>query len=142
TGATAFGYGGDALDRNVVEAAEHGWSGKEALGPVLMGLEETKEPGALGEARKQRLIVTRQPPREGPIADTFERMQEPQGHRLTGPERRFGMFREGVQLFIDLIKQRGDQLLDGHTALLSGARCYASQRGRVVERLQAQTWIF
>src|SRR5215831_7669821 len=83
----------------------------------------------------------RQPAIEGPIADAFERMQQPQGHHLTGPEVRFGMFRDGVQLFIDLIKQRGDQLLGGHTALLSRERCYASQRGRVVGRLQAQKWM-
>jgi len=34
----------------------------------VMGLQETKEPGALGEARKQRPIVTRQPAIEGPVA--------------------------------------------------------------------------
>jgi hypothetical protein len=46
-------------------------------------------------------------------------MQQPQGHHLTGPEVRFGMFRDGVQLFIDLIKQRGDQLYGGHGLLRS-----------------------
>jgi hypothetical protein len=51
------------------------------------------------------------------------------------------MFGNGVQLFIDLIKQRGDKLHSGHTALLSGERCHAHQRGRVRGRLQAQKWI-
>src|SRR4029434_4659708 len=50
-----------------------------------MGLEETKEPGALGQPRKQRPIIARQPPIEGAVADAFERMQQSQGDHLTGP---------------------------------------------------------
>ena len=54
--------------------------------------------------------------------DPSAEFNQPQGHHLTGPEVRFRMFGDGVQLFIDLIKQRGDQLYGGHTALLSGER--------------------
>jgi hypothetical protein len=64
----------------------------------VMGLQETKEPGALGKPRKQRPIVARQPAREGSVADAFERMQESQGHHLTGPEVGFGVFGDGAQL--------------------------------------------
>src|SRR5437870_9936417 len=51
--------------------------------------------------------------------DPSAEFNQPQGHHLTGPEVRFGMFRDGVQLFIDLIKQRGDQLYGGHGLLRS-----------------------
>jgi hypothetical protein len=67
-----------------------------------MGLEKAKEPGALGKPRKQRPIVTRQPPIEGAVADAFERMQQPQGDHLTGPEVGLGMFGEAGQMVIDL----------------------------------------
>ena len=48
------------------------------------------------------------------------------------------MFGDGAHLFIDFIEQCGNKLLGHHTALLSSQGCHASQRGRVVGRLQAQ----
>src|SRR5215475_1969933 len=44
--------------------------------------------------------------RPGERGDPSAEFNQPQGDHLTGPEVRFGMFRDGVQLFIDLIKQR------------------------------------
>jgi len=67
-----------------------------------MGPEETKEPGALREPGKQRAIVARQPPVKCAVTDTFERMQEPQGDHLTGPEAGLGMFGEACQMVINL----------------------------------------
>jgi hypothetical protein len=64
--------------------------------------EETKEPGALREAGKQRPIVTRQPARAGTVAHALEGMQQPQGDDLTGPEMRLGVFGEACQLVINL----------------------------------------
>jgi hypothetical protein len=46
----------DQLDPIGVDDAEHGRSGQEDLCPVVMRREETKEPGTLGEAGKQRPI--------------------------------------------------------------------------------------
>src|SRR5215469_5837180 len=80
----------------------------------------------------------RQPPIEGAVADAFEGMQEPQGDDLAGPEVGLGVFGDGAQLLIDFIEQGGDKLHSHHTALLSSQGCHASQRGRVVGRLQAQ----
>jgi len=54
-----------------VDDAEHGRRGQEDAGPVLMGLEEAEEPGALGEAGKQGPIVARQ-----------QAMERPQGKRI------------------------------------------------------------
>ena len=122
-GAAALAHGVDQLDTVGVDDAEHGRSGQEDLRPVLMRLEETKEPGSLGEVGKQRPIVARQPAIEGPVAPTFEGMQQPQGDHLTGPEVGLGMFGDGAHLLIDLIEQRCDQLHRGHAALLSGERC-------------------
>ena len=45
-------------------------------------------------------------------------MQQPQGDHLTGPEVRFGMFGDGVQLFIDVVEQGGDKLDGGGHRLL------------------------
>ena len=85
-----------------VDDAEHGRRGQEAPRPVVMGLQKTKEPGPLGEVGKQRPIIACQPPREGSVADAFERMQEPHGDHLAGPEAGLGMFGEAGQLVIDL----------------------------------------
>src|SRR5215470_11423497 len=59
--APALAHGVDQLDAVGVDDTQHCWGGQEDLRPVVMRLEETKEPRALGEARKQRAIITRQP---------------------------------------------------------------------------------
>jgi hypothetical protein len=136
-GAAAFADGVNELDAIRVDDAEHRRRGQENLRPVLMGLQEAKEPGALGEAGEQRPIVARQPAIEGTIPDPFERMQQSQGHHLTGPEEGLRMFGDGAYLFIDLVESRRDQLHRSHAALLSGEGCHPDQRGGVLGRLQA-----
>ena len=75
-GAAAFTEGMEQLDPIGGDDAEHRRRGQEDLGPVLMGLQETKEPRPLGEPREQRPIGARQPAIEGPIPDTLERLQQ------------------------------------------------------------------
>src|SRR5207249_10479451 len=106
--------------------------GQEDLRPVLMRLQEAKEPGTLGELRKQWPIVACQPAREGPVAHAFEREEQPQRDHPTGPEASLGMFRDGAHLLIDLVEQGSDKIYGGHTALLSGEGCHTAQRGGVV----------
>src|SRR5262252_9356404 len=74
--APALAHGMNQLDPIRVDDPEHGRGGQERPRPVLMGLEETKEPGALGQTGKQRPIVARQPAIEGPVAHAFERMEQ------------------------------------------------------------------
>ncbi len=85
----------------------------EDLRPVLMGPEEAKKPGALRELGKQRAIVADQPPIKRTVPDAFERMQQPQGDHLTGPEVGLGMFGDRAHLLIDLIEQRRDKIDGG-----------------------------
>jgi hypothetical protein len=75
-GAPAFADGMDQLDAIGVNDPQGRRGGEEDPCPVLMGPEEAKEPGALGEVGKQRPIVTRQPAIEGPVAHAFERMEQ------------------------------------------------------------------
>src|SRR6516164_10723903 len=122
-GAAALAHGMDELNPIGVDDPEHGRGGQENPRPVLMSLEETKEPGALGKPRKQRPIVARQPPIEGAIAHTFEGMQEPQGDHLTGPEVGLGMFGDRTHLLINLREQRRDKLHCDHGLLRSSPGC-------------------
>src|SRR5262249_34814546 len=124
--AATFTDGVDQLNAVGVDDAEHRRSGQEDSRPVLMGLQEAKEPGAFGEAGEQRPIVARQPAIERTIPDAFERMQQPQGHDLTGPEVGFGVCRDGAQLLIDLVEQRRDQIHCGHGLLRSSPGCMLS----------------
>src|SRR5207245_10297743 len=82
-GTPAFAHGVDELDAIRVDDAEHGRSGQEDLRPVLMGPEEAKEPGALGEAGKQRTIVERQPAIEGPGDNALNSIHQTQSDQLT-----------------------------------------------------------
>ena len=136
--AATFAHGMDQLDAIRVNAPQDPRGSEEDPGPVVMRREETKEPGALGEAGKQRPIVTRQPAIKGLVAHAFERMQQPQGDDLAGPEVGLGVFGDGAQLLIDFIEQGSDKLYGPQTALLSSQGCHASQRGRVVGGVQAQ----
>jgi len=77
---------------------------------INSGVEETKEPGALGEPGKQWPIVARQPAIEGTVAHAFEGVEQPQRDYFTGPEVGLRVFGDGAQLLIDLIEQCGDQL--------------------------------
>src|SRR3989442_5622900 len=107
----------DQLDAIGVDDPEHGRGSQEALRPVLMRPEQAKEPGPLGEARKQRAIITRQPTIEGPVPPPFEGMQQPQGDHLTGPEIRLRMFGDGAHRLIDLVEQCRDKI-EGDPGLL------------------------
>src|SRR5712691_6805920 len=101
-GAAAFAHRMDQFDAIRVDDAEHRRRGQEGLCPVLMRPEEAKEASALGELGKQRAIVACQPPIKRTVADAFERMQEPQGDDLTGPEVSLGVFGDAGQMVIDL----------------------------------------
>src|SRR5712691_6546128 len=136
--ATAFADGVNELDAIRVDDSEHGRRRQEGLRPVLMGLEEAKEPGALGKLGKQRPIVARQPPIEGAVADAFERVQQSQGDDLAGPEVGLGGCGDGAQLLIDLIKQGGDKIHRAHAALLCWEGCHRDQHGGGGCRLQTQ----
>jgi len=67
-----------------------------------MGPQEAKEAGALGEAGKQRPIVTRQPAIEGTVAHALEGMQQPQRDDLTGPEVGLRVCGKACQMVINL----------------------------------------
>ena len=82
-----------------------------------MGPEEAQEAGPLGQAGEQAARVARQPPIKRPVAHTFERMPQPQGAHLTGPEVGFGVFGHGAHLLIDVGEQRGDKIHGGHGVL-------------------------
>src|SRR5262249_8121860 len=125
-GAAAFAHGVDQLNPIRVDDAEHGRRGQEGPRPVLMGLQKTKEPRPLGQAGDQRPIVACQPAIEGPVADAFEGMQQPQGEHLTGPEVGLGMFGDRAQLLIDLIEQRRDKIHGDHGLLRSSPGCTLS----------------
>src|SRR6266516_4149546 len=125
-GAPAFAHGVNQLDAIRVDNPEHGRSGQEDLRPVLMGPEEAKKPGALRELGKQRAIVADQPPIQRTVADAFERMQQPQGDHLTGPQVGLGMFGDSAQLLIDFIGQRRDKIHCDHGLLRSSPGCTLS----------------
>ena len=66
--AAAFTDGMDQLDAIRVNDPKDRRGSEEDPCPVVMGPEEAKEPGPLGEPGKQRPIVARQPPIECPVS--------------------------------------------------------------------------
>src|SRR5467141_3455887 len=122
--AAAFAHGVDELDAVGVNDAEHRRGSQEDPRPVLMGLQEAKEPRPLGEAGEQGAIVARQPPIKRAVADDFERMQQPQRDHLTGPEVGFEMFGDGGEMVINLTEEGRDKIDGGgHRLLRSWQGC-------------------
>src|SRR6266446_1262685 len=121
--APAFTHRVDQLDPIGVDDPEDRRGGQEGCRPVLMGLEEAKEPRPLGEPREKCPIVACQPAIKRPVAHAFERMQQPQGDHLAGPEVGLGTFGDGGQLLIDLVEQRRDKIDGGHRLLRTWQGC-------------------
>jgi hypothetical protein len=83
---------------------------------VVMGREETKQPRPFGQEWEQGPKIARQPPIERTVPDALERMQEPQGDHLPGPEVRLRVFGDGAQLLInDRLPRRVAYFSDGTT---------------------------
>ena len=89
-GAAAFADGMNELDAIRVDDAEHGRRRQENLRPVLMGLQETKEPRALGQAGEQRPIVARQPAIEGRFPPPLSACSSPKVTTSLGQRRASG----------------------------------------------------
>jgi hypothetical protein len=64
----------DQLDAIHVDDPEDRRGGQEGLRPIVMRLEETKEPRPFGQVGEQGPIVARQPAIKGPVAHAFERV--------------------------------------------------------------------
>ena len=91
--------------------------------PSTVGVAK-KKPGALGELRKQRARVARQPPRERTVTPAFQGMEQPQRDHLTGPEVGFGMFGDGGEMVINLTEEGRDKIDGGgHRLLRSWQGC-------------------
>jgi hypothetical protein len=73
--APALAHRMDELNAVGVDDTQHRWDGQEDFRPVVMRLEEPKEPGPLGEVGTQGPIVACQPAIEGAVAHAFEGMQ-------------------------------------------------------------------
>jgi hypothetical protein len=122
----------EELEALGVEDAEHGRRGPAGRGPAVRRRAEPPEPGALGEGGQHRPRGACQPALAGPGAPTLEGMPQPHGADRPGPEGGRGGWGEGAQRLSALRAQGGDPLYGQQTALLAGAGCHASQRGRVV----------
>src|SRR6266446_2742256 len=92
---------------------------KKALGQSCWVVKRRQSRVRSGQEGEPRPIVARQPARARTVPRAFERLPQPQGDDLTGPEAGLGVFGQGAQLLIDLRAQRGEKLYGGHTALLA-----------------------
>ncbi len=83
-----FAPGMAEFDAVTVGDPQHGRFGQEDLGPVVVGLQEPKQAGALGQRREPARIIVAQPagcPRgQGARADAFQGEQQAERHHFTG----------------------------------------------------------
>lgn len=72
----------DQFDAVTVHDAQQGRRREKQQSPLPVGLELPKQLGALGQVGKQRLVISRQPAMERPVADPLQGVQDPQGHHI------------------------------------------------------------
>ncbi len=88
--------------------------GQGSLGPLLMGLEQTKQPTALGQLGKQGPIVAAEPTVEGMFADAFQGEQQTQRDNLAWLEFGLAMFWHVTHHIVHLAKQDSAKLDGSH----------------------------
>ena len=74
--AAAFPPRMNQLDPVRVHHSDQTGGGQQALSPMLMGIEQPKQPRPIGQRREQGAIVSNEPPIEGPIPNAFECEQD------------------------------------------------------------------
>ena len=104
----------DQFDAVTIDNTQQRWRRQEQQRPLLMGLELTKQPGPLGQVRKQRVVIPRQPAIERAVADPLQGVQHPQSHDFTGPQHRLGVFGQGAHPVVDPAEQIRDEVDGGH----------------------------
>lgn len=109
----------DQFDPVAVDHPQRGRLGQEVLRPVLMGGEQAKQAGALGQARKPGTIIAPQPAVKRAATASFEGEQQGQRDDLAGIELRLRMFGQMADDHIYPIEQANDKIGGGHTVLLT-----------------------
>ena len=114
SGTASFPNRMDQFDAVTVDHPQQGGLGHQPQGPPPVRGERPKQPGPLGQARKQGVIVPGEPAVEGPVADPLQGVQDPQRHHLAGPQARLGVLRERPHRVVDPAKQVRDKVDCGH----------------------------
>jgi hypothetical protein len=92
----------------------------EAINPVAVGVEQTKQASTMRQAEKEMLPVILQPAIESVIATPFKGKKQGNCDSLTGCKGGLGMFRRVKHLVIHLAEQFNDKIFGRHWILLSG----------------------
>jgi hypothetical protein len=90
--ATSLWYRMDQLDAKAVNDTQQSGRGQEVVGPVLVGLEEPKQSGAMGQVGEQGEKVPGQPAIESPVAYSFDGMEHSDGDQFARPQQSLRMF--------------------------------------------------
>ncbi len=104
----------DQFDAVAVDHPQQGRLGQKPQGPPPVRGERPKQPGPLGQARKQGVIVPGEPAVEGSVADPLQGVQDPQRYHLAGPQLRLGVFGVSSHLIVDPTEQVRDKVDCGH----------------------------
>src|SRR5512143_1528719 len=97
-----------------IDHSQQRWGCQKAIGPRPVGPEQAKQARALGQPRKQGMIVADQPAIKGPLPNAFQPEQDADRDRFAGPQVSLGRPRDILHLVIYPTEQVNDKVFGGH----------------------------
>src|SRR5437879_3435792 len=107
-GAVSFSNGKQQLDRVAINNQEKAGGGEKPLVPVLVGDQQPLQPGAIGQASKQDIIVSFEPTVKGAKVTSFQSEQQADGNHLTWVEFGLAMLGHLFHLIVDKAEHMDD----------------------------------
>ena len=92
---------------------------QKPIAPVLMGLQQALQTGAIGQSSKQVGIIATEPAIEGAKVPSFQGKQDPNRDQFTGIQDRLAVFGHVFHLVIDNAKNLNDNVFGRHASLRS-----------------------
>jgi hypothetical protein len=111
--AASLAPGMNQFDAVTVNDAEQRRRGQKAVNPLLMRVEEAKQPCSMRQVRKQMRQITLDPAVEGPVAHPLEGKQQSQRDHFTGIQPGLGMLPGLRHLVVHTAEQFYGKILIG-----------------------------
>src|SRR6185437_3489567 len=97
-----------------VDHGKEGRIGQKLLGPRLVRAQGAQQPRAVGQSRKERLIITREPAIKAAETAAFERAEQTEGDDLARPQLGLRMLGASAEAIIDQTEEVCEKLGGSH----------------------------
>jgi len=109
-GTAPLADGNEQFNGITIDHREETGRSQQPITPILMGLQQALQTGALRQSSKQVRIIATQPAIEGAKVPTFQGKQDTNRHQFTGIQGSLGVFRHVFHLIVDNAKNLNENV--------------------------------